>query len=188
MLAAGDECGRSQGGNNNGYCQDNVTCWLSWNLEGPAQALLAFTAGMVALRRAHPVLRRRDFFQGRPLIGSGVRDIVWLEPDGTEMSGEKWQVDHARALAVLLSGDGLTECDPTGHPVRDDHLLLLFNASAEAVTFQSPAHLGPGRLVVSTAQAADPLPDAAFDPSQPVTLEGRSLAVVRFANAAVRKR
>ena len=89
---------------------------------------------------------------------------------------------------VLLSGDGLTECDPTGHPVRDDHLLLLFNASAEAVTFQSPAHLGPGRLVVSTAQAADPLPDAAFDPSQPVTLEGRSLAVVRFANAAVRKR
>ncbi|MGA1287469.1 MAG: glycogen debranching protein GlgX [Rubrivivax sp.] len=187
MLAAGDELGRTQQGNNNGYCQDNETCWIDWALDGPRQALLEFTAGMVSLRRAHAVLRRRDFFQGRPLVGSGVRDIVWLEPDGREMSGEQWQIDHARALAVLLSGDGLAECDRQGHPVRDDHLLLLFNASAEVVTFQAPAHLGPGRLVVSTARAADPLPDAAFDPSQPFALEGRSLAVVRFANAAVRK-
>ena len=104
--------------------------------------MLAFTQRMMALRAAHPVFRRRDFFQGRPLHGSGVRDIVWLQPDGSEMTEEEWGHDHARALAVFLSGEALNEVDGRGRAVRDDSFMLLFNADANPVTFTLPADLG----------------------------------------------
>ena len=183
MLLAGDELGRSQQGNNNAYCQDNTLGWIDWQ-DGEAQtALLDFTRQLIALRAAHPVFRRRDFFQDRPLHGSAVRDIVWLQPDGTEMSEHAWGQDHARALAVFLSGEALGDVDARGRTVHDDSFLLLFNADAVAVVFTLPSDLVPasGELLVDTSRADDPLPNQALDTRQPFELPGRALALIRFA-------
>ncbi|MDH5538247.1 MAG: glycogen debranching protein GlgX [Rhizobacter sp.] len=182
MLLAGDEIGRTQGGNNNAYCQDNELSWVDWTLDDDKRSLLEFTQHLLALRAAHPVFRRRDFFQGRPLIGSGVHDIVWLRPDGTEMGENEWQQDHARALAVFLSGDGLNEVDGRGRPVHDDSFVLLFNAGADAVTFALPAtlRLGPGELLVDTSTASLQT-GTGFDPAAPYSLQGRALALARFS-------
>jgi isoamylase len=186
MLLAGDELGRSQGGNNNAYCQDNAISWVDWSLDAAQQSLLVFTQRLIALRAAHPVFRRRDFFQDRPLMGSEVRDIVWLQPDGTEMSAQAWQQDFARALAVFLSGEGLTEVDARGRPVRDDDFMLLFNAAAEGVVFELPASLVPaaGQLLIDTSRDGDALPGTVFDPALPFTLAGRALALIRFPRKA----
>jgi glycogen operon protein len=181
MLLAGDEIGRSQQGNNNAYCQDTALSWVNWQLDDAQVSLLHFTRQLLALRAAHPVFRRRDFFQGRPLRGSEVRDIVWLHPDGHEMSDQAWGQDHARALAVLLSGEGLNDVDGRGRPLRDDNFLLLFNADPDEVSFSLPAELGlgPGELLIDTRSAT--VSDSGFDPAKPYVLQGRSLALVRFA-------
>ena len=182
MLLAGDEIGRSQGGNNNAYCQDGPLSWVDWQLDDGQRALLAFSQRMVAVRRAHPVFRRRDFFQGRPLIGTGIRDIVWLRPDGSEMTEQEWQHDHARGLGVLLSGDALNDVDARGRPVRDDSFALLFNADANPVAFTLPVQLGlpAGEVLIDSSKA---LADAGarFDPGAPYELPGRALALIRFA-------
>jgi glycogen operon protein len=183
MLLAGDELGRSQQGNNNAYCQDNPISWVDWSPGAAGQSLLAFTRRLIALRAAHPVFRRRDFFQDRPLHGSEVRDIVWLQPDGTEMSAEAWQQDFARALAVFLSGEGLKEIDSRGRALRDDDFVLLFNAAAQGVIFRLPPSLvrGSGELLVDTSRGDDALPGIRFDPTRPFTLAGHALALIRFA-------
>ena len=187
MLLAGDEIDRSQQGNNNAYCQDSELSWIDWSPSDDKRALLEFTRRLIALRAAHPVFRRRDFFQGRPLIGSEIRDIVWLQPDGSEMTEQVWQQDFARALAVFLSGEGLNETDARGRAVRDDSFVLLFNAAAETVTFTLPPalRLGPGELLVDTTRAHDPLPGVAFDPAQPYALPGRGLALIRLPSPGV---
>ena len=186
MLLAGDELGRSQHGNNNAYCQDNAISWLDWQLDDAQRALLRFTQRMLALRHAHPVFRRRDFFQGRPLYGSAVRDIVWLNPDGTEMSEQAWNEGHARALGVFLSGEGLDDVDPRGRPVFDDSFVLLFNADAGEVHFAVAPGLvpGPGERVVDTA-VDDDGDGQPVDLAQPLVLAGRSLVLIRFARRAV---
>ncbi len=185
MLLAGDEIGRTQQGNNNAYCQDNELSWVDWGESEARSSLLAFTQRLIALRAAHPVFRRRDFFQGRPLRGSEVHDIVWMRPDGSEMSEEAWQQDHARALAVFLSGDGIAEVDGRGRAVRDDSFALLFNAAEEGVIFTLPASLGlgAGELLVDTSNSDDPLPATPFDSRREHIQAGRSLALVRFARA-----
>jgi len=190
MLLAGDELGRSQQGNNNAYCQDNQLSWVDWTPSPAQTSLLEFTRRLTALRAAHPVFRRRDFFQHRPLFGaqagSQVRDIVWLQPDGTEMSEQAWQQGHARALAVFLSGDGLNEVDGRGRPVRDDSFLLMFNAAADGVEFALPAALIPacGLRLVDTSNAANALPQTPFESSALHILAGRSLVLVRFEREA----
>lgn len=181
MLLAGDEMGRTQRGNNNAYCQDNEISWLDWTQSDDQRALLAFTQRVMALRAAHPVFRRRDFFQGRPLHGSTVRDIVWLQPDGTEMGEQAWGQEHARALAVFLSGDGLNEVDGRGRAVRDDSFLVMFNADSNEVRFVLPSGLVPqaGELLIDTSIAEDRT-DTPFDAGEPYVLAARSLALVRF--------
>ena len=94
--------------------QDNETSWVDWALDDAKRALLEFSCRLVALRAAHPAFHRRDFFQGRPLYGSQVHDIVWLQPDGSEMTEASWSHSHARALAVFLAGEGLNEVDGRG--------------------------------------------------------------------------
>src|SRR5579884_1382591 len=90
MLCGGDEIGRTQDGNNNAYCQDNPISWYNWDLTDEERALWEFTRQMIALRKSHPMLRRRRFFRGRPIRGHDIRDITWFTPDGKEMTDEEW--------------------------------------------------------------------------------------------------
>jgi glycogen operon protein len=180
MITAGDEIGRTQNGNNNAYCQDNETSWVDWPLDGERERLLAFARRMIALRRAHPTFRRRDFFQGRPLYGSDIKDIVWMRPDGHEMTQQEWESEHARALAVYLSGAGLNEVDARGRALTDEDFVLLFNASAEPVEFRIPARLGAGRwlVVLDTANGDGLYEDGTVDAGAAYTLAARAVAVL----------
>ena len=140
MLCGGDEIGRTQRGNNNGYCQDNELSWHDWNLDRADRDLLAFTRFVTALRKHHPVLRRRRFFFGRRIRGSEVKDLSWFRPDGREMTDEDWNNGFTRCLGLRLSGDAINEVDADGRPVVDDTLLILLNAHHEPIPFVLPAH------------------------------------------------
>src|SRR5690606_27677798 len=111
MLLHGDEFGRTQHGNNNAYCQDTELSWLDWNLDDEGKALLRFTASVIALRNRHALFRRRTFFRGRAVHDSEAKDIVWLNPEGREMTDEEWNQGATRWLGAHLSGRGLTERD-----------------------------------------------------------------------------
>ncbi len=153
MLLAGDEIGRSQGGNNNAYCQDGPVSWLDWSAAD--EQLLDFTIGLVTLFRGHAVLRHQRFLQGRPLGDSSVKDLTWYVPDGSEMTDDAWA--GARALGLRLAGDAIDEPDDRGAPIVDDTLLLLLNASEERVPFALPAdHGGEWGLIFDTTSAAPP--------------------------------
>ncbi|HMM75630.1 MAG TPA: glycogen debranching protein GlgX [Gammaproteobacteria bacterium] len=137
MLLAGDEGGRTQQGNNNAYCQDNAISWLDWE-SGWDHELTAFVRRVIRLRAAHPVFRRRRFFQGRP-IREGVKDILWLTPAGQEMTDAEWTQSYARSVAVYLAGDAMLDTDRRGHALRDANFLLLLNAHHDALSFALPA-------------------------------------------------
>ncbi|HWG36778.1 MAG TPA: glycogen debranching protein GlgX [Terriglobales bacterium] len=134
MMLSGDEIGRTQGGNNNAYCQDNEVSWLDW--EAADAEFLAFCQALVGFYRAHPVLRRRQWFQRRAI--RGVADISWFRPDGSPMSDEDWEKGYAKALMVFLNGAALPARDQRGAPIHDDSFLLLFNAHHEALEFRLP--------------------------------------------------
>jgi isoamylase len=155
MLLAGDEMGRTQVGNNNAYCQDDDVSWVDWTRAAGHRDLMDFTRALSALRREHPVFRRRRFFRGHPGAGSsdGPGDIVWLTPAGAEVTENYWRTAGAKALAVFLNGEAISEPDPRGERISDDRFLLLFNASAEPVTFTLPeARFGPEwEVMVDTA-------------------------------------
>ena len=183
MLLAGDEIGHTQRGNNNAYNQDNDIAWLDWALDDAQRALLEFTQRVVALRLAHPVFRRRDFFRGTPLIGADVRDVLWLQPDGSEMTVDAWQHDRTRALAVFLAGDALTDTDAQGQPVRDASFVMLFNASGDTVAFGLPAALrGPAELLVDTSDERPDWQARPFDTAEAFALAGPALALVRIGH------
>jgi isoamylase len=139
MLLAGDEIGHTQNGNNNAYCQDNEISWLNWNEKSQDSDLLAFTRFVIALRKNHPIFHRRKFFQGRSIKGTQVKDIIWLLPDGREMSEEEWKQESARCLGLFLAGAGLDEVDEHNEAINDDSFLVLMNASHEPISFHLPA-------------------------------------------------
>jgi isoamylase len=140
MIVAGDEIGRTQHGNNNAWCQDNEISWVDWNLDERERDLLEFTRRLIQLFHTHPVLRRRKFFQGRPVRGAEIKDISWFRPDGQEMNEGDWRNEQSRSLAVRLAGDAVDELDERGNRINDDTLLLLLNAHHRAVSFVLPAH------------------------------------------------
>jgi glycogen operon protein len=140
MICGGDEISRTQRGNNNAYCQDNELSWFDWKLDRRARELFAFTRQLISLRREHPVLRRRQFFQGRRIRGSEVKDLVWFRPDGKEMTDDDWSQGYLRSLGLRLAGDAIEERDEKGRPIQDDTLLLLLNAHHEPLPFTLPAH------------------------------------------------
>jgi isoamylase len=139
MICGGDEIGRTQGGNNNAYCQDNEISWYDWELDERGTALLEFTRRLLELRKKHPALRRQKFFHGRPIHGSEIHDITWFRPDGEVMDEDEWTAGWAKALAMRLAGDALTDVDENGERLSDDTLLLLMNAHHEPVRFRLPS-------------------------------------------------
>jgi isoamylase len=162
MLSGGDELGRTQHGNNNAYCQDNEIGWTSWALDDRARRLLAFTRRVLAIRHAYPVLRRRSFFEGRPVGVNGMKDVAWLHSDGREMRAEDWAEPHARLLGMLLDGQASDEVDERGRPMTGDSLLLLLNGDAKTRLFTLPTLPGAGRWreLVHTARPERPVVQA----------------------------
>ncbi|MFP5334808.1 MAG: glycogen debranching protein GlgX [Actinomycetes bacterium] len=141
MIAHGDELGRTQRGNNNVYCQDNEISWVDWDLDTGQRELLDFTRRLVRLRRDHPVFRRRRFFAGDAQHGgeSELGEVAWLTPSGDHMADEDWTTWYARAVMMFLNGEAITEPDKRGQRIVDDSFLVLFNASAEILSFTAPA-------------------------------------------------
>ncbi len=138
MLCAGDEFARTQLGNNNAYCQDNEISWIDWSKREQEKDLFELTCRLIQLRREHPVFRRPKFFQGRRIRGSEIRDVMWFNPGGNEMSDEEWASPFVRCLGILLSGDTIDVLDFHGQPIRDDTFLLLINAHYEFIPFLLP--------------------------------------------------
>ncbi|MBI4943317.1 MAG: glycogen debranching protein GlgX [Actinobacteria bacterium] len=185
MLLHGDELGRSQGGNNNGYCQDNEISWVDWKLEEWQNELLAFTQHLIALRKQHPVFRRRRFFAGAPDQGgrSDVGDIDWLTPAGTPMQSQDWQNGYARAVQVFLNGERIVEPDKRGQKVLDDSFLIVFNAHYEDLEFtMPPKEYGTfWSVVVDTAddETSGIEGGDTFAPGDVLVVASRSLVVLR---------
>jgi isoamylase len=189
MLCGGDEIGRTQGGNNNAYCQDNEISWFDWNLDRTRRELLGFTRYVIALRRAHPVLRRRQFFYGRRIRGSEVKDLTWLRPDGREMSEEEWQNPLTRCLGLRISGDALDEMNARGEPVVDDTFVILLNGHHEPIDFMLPAHRRGVRWepVLDTRMAEMGRRQRLFKGGEAYGLEGRSVAVFIMRREGIRR-
>ena len=181
MLLGGDEIGRTQGGNNNGYAQDNETSWFDWSLDRRDRQLLAFTRSLIRLLRAHPVLRRRRFFQGRQIRGSRVKDLTWFATDGAEMSDEQWQAPGVRTLGVQFAGDAISERGPRGERISDDTLLLILNADERPVAFTLPNHEAARRweVVFDTLHASFSAAHGTFDGGAVYRVAERSVVCLR---------
>ncbi len=179
MLLGGDEIGRTQGGNSNAYCQDNEISWYDWGKVD--EDLLDFTAGLIRLRREHPVFHRRRWFYGRALHGSDVRDIGWFRPDGEEMSAEDWQQGFARSLAVFLNGDAIPGTDRRGEPVQDASFYLLWNAGDAPLAFRLPGGSWGGGWseVFDTGEPRFAAGEAIRREGEEVTVAGRGVVVLR---------
>ncbi|MBE9159236.1 glycogen debranching protein GlgX [Nodosilinea sp. LEGE 06152] len=152
MILGGDEIGRTQQGNNNTYCQDSQLSWFDWNLDPTQEDQLAFVRQLIKLRQEHPAFARRHWFQGRAIHGSGVHDIGWYNPDGSEISVDHWHDGAAKAIAVYLNGEELMAVPTAGQRLVDDSFLLFFNAQADPQEFWIPPEVKKKRwsMVLST--------------------------------------
>jgi glycogen operon protein len=186
MLCGGDELQRTQQGNNNAYCQDNEIGWFDWKLDRDSRDLLAFTRRLIALRRGHPVLRRRQFFHGRKIRGSEVKDLTWVRPDGKEMAEENWQDSLARCIGLRLAGDAIEEVDARGDRIEDDTFLILLNAHHDAVPFVLPAHRRGIRwgVILDTRAPDGRRRHRPVRGGETYDLEGRCLALLRLGGQA----
>ena len=180
MISHGDEVGRTQHGNNNGYCQDNPITWIDWSRAGDYSDILEFTRRAAALRAEHPVFRRRRFFEGKPIrTGGDIRDIAWLTPTGAEMTPQDWGSGFGRCVAVFLNGEAIPTPDARGERVVDDSFLLCFNAHDDAVDFVTPD--GPYAAEwTAVLDTTDPTgrSEAVVAAGEKITLTARSLLVL----------
>jgi glycogen operon protein len=181
MMLGGDEFGRTQGGNNNAWCQDNEISWFQWDEADPG--LVEWAKRLIRLRKEHPVFRRAEFLTGREVRGSGLPDVWWFRPDGRRMAQRDWQRVDARALGVFLNGAEIPSLDPRGDEIWDDSFLCMFNAHYEPVEFLLPTR----RFGVRWAHELSTFePDVAsgerdYAARQAVTVESRSLLLLRRA-------
>jgi isoamylase len=183
MLLGGDEFGRSQGGNNNAWCQDNEISWFDWEgMEGDGE-LVAFTRRLIALRRTHPVFRRREYMLGTEAEGSSLPDVWWFRPDGRRMTKVDWEDGGSRQLGMFLNGEAITALGPRGERVVDDSFLLLFNAGHEDVGFTLPARRF-GQRWASELRTDEPAAEPGATTlgfGEALTVVARSVVVLRRA-------
>src|SRR5918997_1092827 len=180
MLLHGDELGRTQQGNNNGYCQDSPLTWIHW--DEVDEGLLEFTKLVTRLRHAPPTFRRRRFFHGRPVRrgqDDPVQDVAWLTPAGDLMTEDDWDAGFAKSLAMYLNGHGIRSTDERGEIVVDDHFSLPFNPSHEPMEFTLPAeeYAGAWTVVLDTAEMGEVEPRE-LKPGETLTLQDRSMVVL----------
>jgi isoamylase len=180
MISGGDEIGRTQGGNNNAYCQDNEVSWYDW--ERLDDEFLEWTRRVVAYRAAHPTFRRRRWFQGRQI--RGIEDMAWFRPDGKEMSDEDWDMGFAKSVGVFVNGDTIQATDPYGDRITDDTFLIIINASELDLDWALPARRWGARWVVEL-DSTDPSigtperPTVSADAGSKRRVTARSLMVLR---------
>ncbi|OKH66184.1 glycogen debranching protein [Mycobacterium sp. SWH-M5] len=179
MIAHGDELGRTQQGNNNVYCQDSELSWIDW--DNADTELLEFTRKVSELRAAHPVFRRRRFFNGRPVRQPGeprLPDIGWYAPDGSEMTDEDWDTGYAKSMAVYLNGQGIPDLDERGQRITDDSFYLCFNAHYEPIEFVLP----PSDFAEQWVEVINTATDCNTEPigaGSRVTVESRAMLVLQ---------
>jgi isoamylase len=181
MISGGDEIGRTQGGNNNAYCQDNEISWTSWEITTERRDFLDFTRRLIRVWKDYPVLRRRKFFQGRRIRGADVSDIAWLDPSGREMTDDTWSSPDVRCLGVRLNGDAIDEVDERGGRIISDTLVLILNAGEQPVAFTMPA-AAPEERWETLIDTADPWsPARRLRAGARYELLSRSMAVLKLA-------
>jgi glycogen operon protein len=180
MLLHGGELGRTQEGNNNAFCQDGPLSWVDWSLNEDRRELLAFAQKILALRRRIPVFRRRNFFSGRPVPRTGMKDLSWLRSDAEELSVDDWHDPELRALGMFLLGEATDDLDERGRPETGDSVLLLLNAGSRPCYFRLPERPQPGRWhqEVNTAR-----PGRQGHPRKGVILAAHSLILLTHGNA-----
>jgi len=176
LLLGGDEMARTQGGNNNAYCQDNETTWFDWT--STDAALLDFTKNVIAFRRAHPVFRRRRF-----LAGAEASQLEWFTPAGTPMDGTDWADPNARAIAIYLDGSDDPDVAEDGTLLVDDDFLVLVNSWWEPLGFVLPVTRPTARwqAEIDSYDPAAPAAAARYHAGDQVTAGPRSVAVYRSA-------
>jgi len=183
MLLGGDEFGRTQKGNNNAYCQDNEISWLNWQRNEKQNRLFEFTKKLIEFRREHAVFRRPKFFQGRRVRGGEIKDVMWFNPGGNEMSDEEWNSPFVRCLGMLISGDAVDLVDAQGEPVRDDTFLLLINAHQEPIPFVLPGeeHLEWEQILETTNEDGFLKKPKKFSSGDDVDLNGRATYLFKLS-------
>ncbi|MBE9181786.1 glycogen debranching protein GlgX [Oculatella sp. LEGE 06141] len=181
MLLSGDEFGRTQGGNNNPYCQDNEISWLDWDLQDENESLLDFARQLIYFRRQHPIFRKRKWFQGRAIHGSGVTDIGWFNPDGGQMTQEQWSDGFAKAIGIFLNGEEIATPGPRGERVIDDSFMMFFNAHYETVEFLLPEGLRDRQwaVTIDTSKLRIIERSVRYKEDKPIPVQGRSVFVLK---------
>jgi isoamylase len=179
MILGGDEIARTQQGNNNAYCQDNELTWFDWNLDDRKQGLLNFTRKLIKIRLSHPVLHQRKFYQDRKIRGSEGKDVLWLRPDGGEMTDEEWGLGWTRSLGVVLNGRALGDVDEHGEEVVDDSFLLLLNCHHEPIQFFAPksTEIEAWHVLVDTNESDLPEKNRILNSDAPYNLTPLSLVL-----------
>jgi glycogen operon protein len=174
MLLGGDELGRTQGGNNNAWCQDNKISWFDWaDADGE---LLGLARRVIALRREHPVFRRTTFLTGKA-GESGLPDAWWFRSDGRRMTQRDWTNPETRTLGVFLNGREIRERTPNGEPIFGESFLLLFNAHSEQLVFTLPTRRFGTRWQVELATGE--APEGPLGARDVVSVDAHSLTVLR---------
>ncbi|MCA2214803.1 glycogen debranching protein GlgX [Jidongwangia harbinensis] len=181
MISHGDEMGRTQGGNNNAYCQDNEISWIDW--DNADEQLLEFARKVTAFRHRHQVFQRRRFFTGLPVTARGggdpLPDLEWFTPDGRPMAGDDWGNDFGRAVALFVNGEGIRERGQYGQRHVDSSFLLFFNAHDAPLEFATPP-TEYGEKWEKVIDTADPVEDGPtiVEAGSKVIVPDRSLIVL----------
>jgi len=183
MLLGGDEFGRTQNGNNNAYCHDDEISWFNWQWSEKQKRLFEFTRKLIQLRREHTVFRRPKFFEGKPAPGGEVRDVMWFNPGGNEMTLEEWTSPFVRCLGMLVSGDADDLVNERGEPIRDDIFLFLINAHYEKIPFVLPGEENlEWELILDTTSEDGFLKDRKkFSSGDDVDLGGRAACLFKLS-------
>lgn len=179
MVRGGDELSHTQNGNNNAYCQDSEISWLHWDLNEEEQSFLKFCQTVIRLWHDQPVLKRRNFFQGRRIRGAGVKDIAWLNHSGSELTDHEWNSGCVDAIGVRLNGESIDEVDERGEHISGDTLLVLLSNQPTAVSFSLPRHKPSERWVTVFDTSRETIAEEeVFSVDDEYPLDGRSVAVL----------
>ncbi len=181
MMLGGDEICRTQSGNNNAYCQDNEISWFAWDKIDAD--MLDFCIKLIEFRKNHPVLRRRGWFQGRPIYGSDISDIAWFNKEGEIMSQHDWEQGFVKSFGVFLNGKAIPNPNPRGEPVEDNDFFIIYNSHHEIVEFRIPdSKWGRYWIKVLDTDTGWIQTQDILKPGSSIKIQSRSLVVFQNGN------